>query len=562
MSYAGISVHEAMDKLNHPNGGWYLPYIQRQYVWGERYESEEYVCLLLDSLLRRYPIGGLVLWETSNQVPYRKFLDDYEPGTFPKLVEEGRYGAHKFLVYDGQQRLQTLWSVLYHTFNGRVLHFDLLFDANTANTDETGFSFRNRNDAPDPRYLKMTELAASRCETTAKVALKRRLLGALREDETTGKSDDDLENLVETNLTALWDIFVDTNVKSIAYFSVQSENEAPVNEVFRRLNTGGIPLTQVELVLGEIKRHYPSYEERLWELSEDIRNKSGIAFSSAEILQFFHLMKKGTTRIDASRFNGEDDAQQFNHALTCQDALVELFEGYLWGLFRINHASIVPRWLAVLPLAAYLTALKNAGRNWKVMQLGDQYRAMHSYFLLSQFCDWNTQTMVNAFAQLAIDAGTRGEPLPVEEMRRIALQKNRTGSLSSQQFLSLPWLALKALMPTRTYVFHERKPQIDHIFPLKLEGATEEYQELVDILWNFQPIPAGINNYKSNRHPQEFFESEDGAVYRQQYDFIPEPEEEVWTDPALFIQYRKQKMLNTLQDQYGFELDPAENAAP
>ena len=68
MSYEGISVREAMEKLNNLNSGWYLPYIQRQYVWGERSESEGYVCLLLDSLLKRYPIGGLVLWETMKPV--------------------------------------------------------------------------------------------------------------------------------------------------------------------------------------------------------------------------------------------------------------------------------------------------------------------------------------------------------------------------------------------------------------------------------------------------------------------------------------------------------------
>jgi hypothetical protein len=78
MSYAGISVREAMQKLNNLDSGWYLPYIQRQYVWGERYESEEYVCLLLDSLKEGYPIGGLVLWETRKRVSYRKFLDEYE----------------------------------------------------------------------------------------------------------------------------------------------------------------------------------------------------------------------------------------------------------------------------------------------------------------------------------------------------------------------------------------------------------------------------------------------------------------------------------------------------
>jgi hypothetical protein len=552
MSYAGISVREAMEKLNSLNGGWYLPYIQRQYVWGERYESEEYICLLLDSLLRRYPIGGLVLWETTKAVPYRAFLDDYEPRKFPKLVEEGRFSAHKFLVYDGQQRLQTLRSVLYHTFNARVLHFDLLFDTANASSDETGFSFRNKDETPTPRYLKMTELASTRCEPIAKVNLEHRLLKTLAGVQPV---DTPTELLVRTNLASLWDIFVDTNVKSIAYFSVKAEDEAPVNEVFRRLNIGGIPLTQIELVLGEIKKHEPSYEEKLWKLSEEIAKRSNIEFSSAEILQFFHLMEKDTTRIDASRF-ADNDATSFLTALNNQDALIELFEGYLWGLFKINHASIVPRWRAVLPLAAYLTALKKAGRKWKVKELtADQVSAMNTYFLLAQFCDWNTQTMVNAFAKLAVDAGAAGTQIPVDAIRDIAVQKNRTGGLSYQQFLALPWLALKMLTPGRTYVFHERKPQIDHIFPLALDGVDAQYEERVDVLWNFQPIPDGINNYKRARHPKEFFTSTDGAKYWAEYDFVPEPNSSIWDDPSCFIRYREEQMRNALSQRYGIKLE-------
>ncbi len=43
MSYTGISIREALDKINDPNGGWYLPQVQRQYVWGARHESETYI---------------------------------------------------------------------------------------------------------------------------------------------------------------------------------------------------------------------------------------------------------------------------------------------------------------------------------------------------------------------------------------------------------------------------------------------------------------------------------------------------------------------------------------
>ncbi len=99
--------------------------------------------------------------------------------------------------------------------------------------------------------------------------------------------------LVRVNLAALWDIFVSDSTKSIAYFSVRAETAAEVNEVFRRLNTGGVSLTQLELVFSKIKAVQSDYEEELWKLSEKIRKISGgVEFSSGEILQFFHLIVK------------------------------------------------------------------------------------------------------------------------------------------------------------------------------------------------------------------------------------------------------------------------------
>jgi hypothetical protein len=550
MSYAGISVREALERLNVLNSGWYLPNVQRQYVWGARYESETFVCLLIDSLLKKYPIGGIVLWETESPVAYRRFLDDYEPNKPQKLVEEGRWGAHKFLIYDGQQRLQTLRSVLGHTFNGRVLYFDLLFDSTKEKSDETGFLFRNKGALPDPKLLKMTELASMQCDASAKVRLEYRLLESLRAVQTV---DMNAELLVRANLAELWEVFVDTNQKSIAYFSVKADNEAVVNEVFRRLNTGGIALNQIELLLGKIKSSDPGYEERLWDLEERIRGLTSIKFSSAQILQFFFLLERKTTRIDSS---SQINAGPFITLLADSQPLAELFENYLYGLFKINHESIIPRWLAVLPIAVYLMHLKQAGKEWRIKALtADQIRKMHSYFLSAQFCDWNTQTMVNAFAQLAADAGAVGADFPFEDVRQIAIQKNRTGSISHQQFLALPWFATKILTPDRVYVFHENKPQVDHIFPIALAGEDDSYRQLVDVLWNFQPIPDGINNFKRAKHPRDFFTDPDTSRYWLDYDFLPNRDSEIWNDPKKFIDYREEQMRRAFATMYDLTID-------
>lgn len=548
MSYSGISVREVMSKINAQENGWFLPQVQRQYVWGQRYESEGYVCSLLDSLLKRYPIGGVVLWETNKSVPFREFVRDYSPGVFARQVDSGRWCASKSLVYDGQQRLQTLYSVLYHRFNSRALHFDLLFDSDKAESDETGFIFRDGNAVPEARYLRLTELASTKCDTREKVGIEMKIINAL-------KPDLDGEILIRRNIGALWDIFVDTQVKSIAYFPVTADSPSVVNEVFRRLNTGGMALSQLDLVLSKIKAKHSEYEEELWKLSEDIcKSTGGISFGSSDILQFFHLLIKGTVRIDESRL-GASDIEAFVSALTKDaEALHEFFEGYLCGLFKISHASIVPRWLATLPIAVYLATCKKYGHEWKIRKMSAaEVKPIHRYFILSQFCDWNTQTMVNAFSILAKEAASLGKPFPISEIENVAVTKGRSTVLHYHQFLSLPWLAHKILTPSRSYVFNINKPQVDHIFPLNLPGADDDYRQCVDVLWNYQPIHWSINNYKRARHPKEFF-TKDGSKYFSDYDFIPPLNSKIWDDPARFVRYRHKQMRRSLLTQYGLKL--------
>jgi len=160
MSYLGISVKEAINKINNRVNGWYLPAIQRPYVWGSRYENEMYICKLFDSILKGYPIGGLIVWNTAEEVPYREFISDYIPGETQKMVDKGHWGKEdKWLIYDGQQRLQTLYSCLNYTFNDKILIYDLLFDLIKGNDpDETGFSFVQINSTIDWNFIRMHQL--------------------------------------------------------------------------------------------------------------------------------------------------------------------------------------------------------------------------------------------------------------------------------------------------------------------------------------------------------------------------------------------------------------------
>ena len=50
-----------------------LPDIQRDFVWAEKQIEK-----LFDSIMRGYPIGIVLLWETYDYIQYRRFIKEYQ----------------------------------------------------------------------------------------------------------------------------------------------------------------------------------------------------------------------------------------------------------------------------------------------------------------------------------------------------------------------------------------------------------------------------------------------------------------------------------------------------
>src|ERR1019366_3268530 len=152
-----ISVRSALQKIT--SRDWVLPVTQRPYVWGDRYRFEKAIYRLFDSLYRNYPIGTFLLWDTAEAVPFREFLQVFDPDASPaRPVERGAWSRQKNLVYDGQQRLQSIFSCLLYAFCGRVLCFDLFFDPATEATDATGFLFAEANADIPSQLLRLNAL--------------------------------------------------------------------------------------------------------------------------------------------------------------------------------------------------------------------------------------------------------------------------------------------------------------------------------------------------------------------------------------------------------------------
>jgi hypothetical protein len=103
-------LHELLAKASAANGATLLiPDLQRPFVW-----SPDKVTLLMDSLIRGWPFGTLLLWKVNDQqlqaIPFRPFwtvvdrTEQANGGTVYQMNPPAQY----HMVLDGQQRVQSM----------------------------------------------------------------------------------------------------------------------------------------------------------------------------------------------------------------------------------------------------------------------------------------------------------------------------------------------------------------------------------------------------------------------------------------------------------------------
>ena len=568
MSYQTISIKDAVHRINHSVDGWFLPAIQRPYVWGSRYQSTNYICRLFDSLLRGYPIGSLIIWKTSAAVPYREFMQDYVPGEFPQLVDQGLYSrADKWLVVDGQQRLQTLFSGLRYTCNHQVLVYDLLFDLNAPHpSGETGFFFIAKNAAIPWHCLRMNTLFAKHPDENQS-AFTQSIL-----DLSENLSADDRE-IISKNMDLLWKIFVRNDGQSLVYCMVKTDDVSVVNEIFERLNTGGMALSQADLLFSKIKAVDCAFEETLQHYSQHINTLTGNGSlcNAYQILQVIHLIIKGTARIDPAHITSSELALFRTTGETLKEPLLAFFCDYLWGQFKINHSSIIPKPFALLPLILYFNEAYRKGFQFKHFT-PNHLLSLHQYFIKSQVLDWTLQSYIDFGARevMRVSATSTGlMEFPLHALETFIGQRQQRNTVVCEQSLTAyPWFALKILMPGRVYRFASNQrgrfnPEIDHLFPRNLANPPADYAQWVDTLWNLQPVKGDINRIKADLHPRRFFmdlavnsagEKIIGSKYVADYDFLFPFDNPAWESPLDFIQQRRRLMIAFIETQYGIEL--------
>lgn len=260
MAYKSSSIAGVIRRLNRD---YYLPAIQRPYVW-----TPEQIVRLFDSLLKGYPISSFLFWDIepaqAATLDIYKFVEDFKYGDFHNETA-AVHDQHLTLVLDGQQRLTSLLIGLRGSYKVKLkgkrwqnpdswvkqnLYLDLMKDAGDEESESDisyGLSFFANAPTEQTGIHWFPVNSIMQFDDKARFdSYVDKLLDSMESNEVS-RTD---RRVVERNLHKLYHaVWVD---ESIAYFTETSRSLERVLDIFVRANEGGTKLSKSDLLLSTI----------------------------------------------------------------------------------------------------------------------------------------------------------------------------------------------------------------------------------------------------------------------------------------------------------------------
>ena len=303
-----------------------LPEFQRGYVW-----NRDQVRGLFDSLYRRHPVGGLLVWVTESDTAVHRGDGALAPGVVKLLL-------------DGQQRMTSLYGVV----RGRAPDF---FDGNE--WAFTGLRFHLETETfefyqpvkmrDDPLWIDVTELMQGGNEGLGDLVTQPALSAnvgvyAGRLNRLLGVTDVELHVEEVTGADKSLDVVVD---------------------IFNRVNSGGTKLSKGDLALAKICAEWPEGRSAM-RTKLDQWEEAGYYFSRDWLLRSMNTVLTGEAQFQ--HLHGKS-APEVQDALTRASKQIDLCLNQIAGRLGLDHDRVLFGRYAVPVVARYLDQreLGNAG---------------------------------------------------------------------------------------------------------------------------------------------------------------------------------------------------------
>ncbi len=341
-------------------GGFWLPNIQRPFVW-----SEEQIERLFDSIMREYPISTLLVWRTNSKIKCRKFIDHYKQSLKFHDFYVPENTQTKLLVLDGQQRLQAMYIGLKGSYDKKELFFNVLSGELVAPEDvRYNFKFLNPDAAKFP-WVKFKDIVFN-YQTYDEIA------ETIIEDSDIELSKDD-KRRIRQNIALTMKQFC--TVDFVMYQELDSVDkpgiyqEDDVVEIFIRANSGGTQLGKSDLLFSLLTSSWDDADEELEYLINEL-NQCGYSFTRDFILKTcITILDKGA-QYDVKKFrDGVTREEIIKNWDNIANAIKDV-KDFLLGKTFLRTDKALPSYLALIPIIYYRY---HYSKKWSTIKELDTY---------------------------------------------------------------------------------------------------------------------------------------------------------------------------------------------
>ncbi|MGZ5473784.1 MAG: GmrSD restriction endonuclease domain-containing protein [Thermoanaerobaculia bacterium] len=499
-----------------------LPAIQRNFVWEERKVER-----LLDSIMRGYPIGLALLWDTHSDLQYREFARDYSSSA-PLLFHSNTSRNRVKLVLDGQQRLQSLYVALYGTYDKRAVYLDLLSGGSTEDLADERFLFwflgakeaKEHNAAPrDPLSDEVPYLLTRVADLFKMTPADRRQL-VEHAKQRHALSPDEIA-LLEINLAQFDSVLTrDSNILRVATIdenlpadSPNRQSEADVLEIFVRINREGTPLSRSDLIFSMLKLNWKESAEALPDFIRSINDGNSLNIDTDFVIRCLFAMSNLGTRMDLDLLRKPANVALLRSNFTECCRAIQAAVDFIAQDCRCSSRDLTGGLNNLVPLVYYLSWIANHD-----VPNSERLNVRRAVFLLgftrafSRYGDSRLGTFIKTELQpLAEQKDTRFpfRALVKHLSRWERLHEFDESILEGNIRLALHLVQGRSLGKVK---YSQNRPEIDHIFPrAELQRKGVDDAEIND-LGNYWILARGKNENKSNKHPAKYFADVDDAV--------------------------------------------------
>jgi hypothetical protein len=477
-----------------------IPVIQRDFEW-----DAEDVKELLDSIVRGYPIGSVILWETKVDFPSTPLID----------LKEKYFPPTPLYVLDGQQRLTSLllvkegWKI---TRNGKELKIDPI----SYNPANNSFYISGK------RGIDVSLIVRA---ALGDVTAFKTLVSDHPSDYKKA-----VENVGQRILQYQLPIYTIRTLKDISN-SPNVANE--IAEIFTRVNSAGVSLGNIQMFLSFFAAVFSELKFEIVQRYQTLFNKYDEQFPSWEVVNRFVFSNLGMTQNQITKIDSFKKAieslkeqysskpSQLKEIISSSFNSMDLILNFISNETGIYHSNRIPSQNALLPLFKYVYVNKITNLN----QISTRNKKlMLKWFIIASFNGYYTASPNKKIEQDL--KSFKGESFPYESLVKNMQKEKIHPRILKKDIVELVVDVTRGntgrsyLMLLNILLFRNRSNNwagqrvtsknsvVHHIFPREylLENNIRDREDINDFA-NITLIDQIINQEIKNRPPSEYLKS-------------------------------------------------------